>query len=136
LNQVLLLPLLLLLLLLLLQRRLHYRQCVKWCFNAMITPSEGSLVFTLDTLYAAAAAGASGTGKSQVLLGPKGQPGGLLCPLLDDVYGRFDESSCALSINVEELHNVSCFDPGRGAVGLGLEGWKHREGARGPARDC
>jgi hypothetical protein len=42
-----------------------------------------------------------------VLLGGKGQPGGLLSCLLDDVFARFDEKTCALSISVEELHNVS-----------------------------
>jgi hypothetical protein len=68
---------------------------------------------TVSAAAAAAAAaaafstGASGTGKSQVLLGGKGQPGGLLSCLLDDVFARFDEKTCALSISVEELHNVS-----------------------------
>lgn len=75
--------------------------------GSLNSSSSSTLELTDWTSAAAAAAGASGTGKSQVLLGPRGQPGGLLCPLLDDVFFSFDDTSCALSISVEELHNVS-----------------------------
>jgi hypothetical protein len=61
--------------------------------------------------------GASGTGKSHTLLGSKHQPGGLLSSLLQDVFSRFDDKSCALTVSVEELHNVSmCVCQGGGGV--------------------
>jgi hypothetical protein len=76
----------------------------------MLQDHNTSAVAAATAAAAAAAAGASGTGKSHVLLGAKGQPGGLLSSLLDDVFARFDETTCAFSISVEELHNVSLAD--------------------------
>jgi hypothetical protein len=52
--------------------------------------------------------GASGSGKTHTVLGAKHRPG-LIDRIIDDVFARYDQRTCTVSVSVEELYCVSVF---------------------------
>jgi hypothetical protein len=53
-----------------------------------------------------APAGASGSGKTHTVLGSKQSPG-LVDRITDEVFARYDQRTCTVSVSVEELYCVS-----------------------------
>jgi len=56
-------------------------------------------------------AGASGSGKTHTVLGCKDSPG-LVDRITDEVFARYDQRSCTVSVSVEELYCVSAAEGG------------------------